>query len=396
MKMLALLTAAVVAGALAAEVTMEPTSGDRAAILILFVVTALVVALVARRLPGWSRRMNHVRHAVMAVSLAGVVVIISVLAASAWLMFLSPHDLRLVLLVLGFGMVIATVFALEVARPLTGDLERIAAIAREMGEGDLTVATGIDRPDEVGAVAAALDEATARLAWMEEERRRDHEARQAFLTAIGHDLRTPLSALRAAVEAVSDGVARDPARYLRSMEHDIEALTRLVDDLFLLTRIEAGDFDLQMVTFDLSDLADEVLETLRPVASRHGVELVLETAGHMPIAGGPEALSRVIRNLVDNAIRHSPESGTVVVRVEDDGTPVVRVIDDGPGFEPGFVERAFESFTRDDEARTRATGGAGLGLAIAHGFVTAHGGTIWAEPGPGGRVGFRLPGRAAA
>jgi two-component system sensor histidine kinase BaeS len=394
--MLALLTAAVVAGALAAEVTMEPTSGDRAAILILFVVTALVVALVAHRLPGWSRRMAHVRHAVMAASLAGVVVIISVLAVSAWLMFLSPHDLRLVLLVLGFGTVIATVFALEVARQLTEDLERIAAIAREMGGDDLTVTTGIDRPDEVGAVAAALDEATARLARMEEERRRDHEARQAFLTAIGHDLRTPLSALRAAVEAVSDGVAKDPVRYLRSMEHDIEALTRLVDDLFLLTRIEAGGFDLQMVTFDLSDLADEVLETLRPVANRHGVELVLDTAGHMPIAGGPEALGRVIRNLVDNAIRHSPESGTVVVRVEDDGTPVVRVIDDGPGFEPGFVGRAFESFARDDEARTRATGGAGLGLAIAHGFVTAHGGTIWAEPGPGGRVGFRLPGRAAA
>jgi signal transduction histidine kinase len=147
---------------------------------------------------------------------------------------------------------------------------------------------------------------------------------------------------------------------------------------------------------DVSELADETIEALRPAAARRNVQLALETEGRVRAVGGPEALGRVIRNLVDNAIRHSPAGGRVVVRVEGNGTALVRVIDDGPGFPDGFLERAFESFARGDEARTRHTGGAGLGLAIAQGFVRAHGGTIWADRGPGGRVSFRVPGPPAA
>ena len=99
----------------------------------------------------------------------------------------------------------------------------------------------------------------------------------------------------------------------------------------------------------------------------------------------------MIRNLVDNAIRYAPASSEVVVAVSNGDGALVSVEDDGPGFPPEFVEAAFESFVRADPARTRTTGGAGLGLAIAHGVVAAHGGQIWAEAGPGGRVAFRLP-----
>jgi two-component system sensor histidine kinase BaeS len=148
---------------------------------------------------------------------------------------------------------------------------------------------------------------------------------------------------------------------------------------------------MELVPIDLSDLADEALEGLRPTAAGRGIDLVLETSGHVRALGGPEALARVIRNLVDNAIRHSPEGGRVTVRVEGNGAALVRVLDDGPGFHPDFLDRAFESFTRDDDARTRRAGGAGLGLAIARGFVQAHGGSIWADAGPGGRVTFRVP-----
>jgi signal transduction histidine kinase len=175
------------------------------------------------------------------------------------------------------------------------------------------------------------------------------------------------------------------------MHADVEVLTALVDDLFLLAKIEAGHLDLELTTVDLSELADEAIEAIRPVADRRRVTVHLEAEGRVRALGGPEALSRVIRNLIDNAIRHSPADGEVVVRVEGDGMALVRVTDDGPGFEPGFVEQAFESFARGDHARTRSTGGAGLGLAIARGFVEAHGGAIWADPGPGGRVAFRIP-----
>jgi signal transduction histidine kinase len=240
-------------------------------------------------------------------------------------------------------------------------------------------------------VARALDLTAERLARVEAERDREHDARRAFLRAIGHDLRTPLAALRAALEGVQDGVVGDPRRYLDSMQGDVEALSALVDDLFVLTRIESGQVDLDPSLVDLSDLADEALETLRPVADKRDVELVLHAKGHVEVVGGPAELSRVIRNLVDNAIRHCPAAGKVVVYVEENGSAEVRVSDDGPGFEARYVADAFVSFSRGDAARARAGGGSGLGLAIARGFVEAHGGTIWAEPGPGGRVGFRLP-----
>jgi signal transduction histidine kinase len=107
--------------------------------------------------------------------------------------------------------------------------------------------------------------------------------------------------------------------------------------------------------------------------------------------GGPEALGRVIRNLLDNAVRHSPDGAEIVVAVGADGSPSVTVVDQGEGFAPDFIDVAFDRFTRGDPARMRDKGGSGLGLAIASGFVSALDGEMWAEPGPGGTVGFRLP-----
>lgn len=143
---------------------------------------------------------------------------------------------------------------------------------------------------------------------------------------------------------------------------------------------------------DLAELADESVEALEPMAQRVGVSLVLDTEGEVPTHGGPDVLGRVIRNLVDNAIRHAPPQTAVRISVMSNGAAMLRVEDDGPGFTVEFLDAAFESFARADRARTRSTGGAGLGLAIAKGVVDAHGGRIWAEAGPGGKVAFTLPG----
>ncbi len=121
------------------------------------------------------------------------------------------------------------------------------------------------------------------------------------------------------------------------------------------------------------------------------MELRLEASGRVPVQGGPEALGRVMRNLVDNAIRYAPARSDVVVRVSNGDAATVEVIDQGPGFDHAVLAAAFERFTRADPSRNRDTGGAGLGLAIAKGVIEAHGGQIWAHPGPGGRVTFRLP-----
>jgi signal transduction histidine kinase len=165
----------------------------------------------------------------------------------------------------------------------------------------------------------------------------------------------------------------------------------LVDDFFLLARIESGRLDLHPVPVDLTEVADEAVEALAPAATAAGVELALDASTHVRVHGNPTALGRVVRNLIDNAIRHAPAGSVVRVAVASEGRPSIRVLDEGPGFPPDFGDEAFARFTRADASRNRATGGAGLGLAIARGLVEAHGGRIWIEAPPGGRVAFELP-----
>jgi len=385
------LIAVVVLGIAAFEVTMQPSSAERAQLLIVFAVMAASIAvlagLLARRLP----RLRSLRVAVIALAVAAAVVVGVAAAVSARLMFLSVHDLNLLLVALGFGVGLGVVLAVAIADPLAGDLRKIRDTADRVAAGDLEARTGVDRPDEVGAAAGAIDGMVAQLAEVEQERIRSEQSRRNFLAALGHDLRTPLAAMRATVEALEDGLAPDPARYLRAMQSDLDAMNHLVDDLFLLATIEAGKLEVAREPVDLAELADDSIEALQPVAGRKAVRLRLEADGSVTALGGPAALGRVIRNLVDNAIRYAPADTDVVVRVSNGAGALVEVEDAGPGFPPDLLDSAFEGFVTGDPARARAAGGAGLGLAIAHGVVTAHGGEIWATPGPGGRVAFRLP-----
>jgi len=247
----------------------------------------------------------------------------------------------------------------------------------------------------IGRVGAALDQLAARLAQLETERARLDAERATMLSSVSHDLRSPLAALRAALDALIDGVAPDPARYLRSMRADVDAMSSLVDDVFLLTGLESGRWQLRRESVDLADCCDEAIEALTPVAHQRGVRVHLATSTHVQVSGDPRAIGRVVRNLLDNAIRHAPEATTVTVSVERDGLPRVTVSDEGTGFEGQFAVHAFERWSRADESRSRSTGGTGLGLAIAHGLVHAHGGRIWIDRPPGGHVSFELPELAA-
>ena len=213
-----------------------------------------------------------------------------------------------------------------------------------------------------------------------------------MLSSISHDLRTPLAALRAAVEAIRDGVAPDPDMYLVGMERQVRALSSLVDDLQLHSRIVSGTFQLNRTRLDLTELADEAMETLRPLAEQREVKLLLEADQRVILDADGSQLARVVRNLLDNAIRHAPADSVVLVQIKQfDGSATLRVIDEGAGFPAEFRDRAFEPFTRADEARDLRTGTAGLGLSIAKGIVTAHAGTVGLGEGPGGIVEIRLP-----
>jgi signal transduction histidine kinase len=271
------------------------------------------------------------------------------------------------------------------ARPVARDASKICDAAMRVADGDLSARTGVVRSDELGEAAAMFDVMVDRLDAIERER-------AVMLSSISHDLRTPLAALRASVEAIRDGVAPDPDAYLSGMERQIRALASLVDDLQLHSRIVSGTIDMARVRLDLTELADEAMETLRPLAESRRIALLLEADERVMVdADGPQ-LARVIRNLLENAIRHAPDDSVVLVHVGS--TPLsatLRVVDQGDGFPIDFRDRAFEPFTRADPARDLRTGTAGLGLSIARGIVTAHGGRIDIADGPGGVVEFALP-----
>jgi two-component system sensor histidine kinase BaeS len=324
-----------------------------------------------------------VRFLIAMLAVLGVAVLMIAIAAQS--MFINDHDLRLLMWALVPAVLGAALVAMLMARPVARDAGRICDAAMRVADGDLDARTGVVRSDELGEAAAMFDRMVERLDAIERER-------AVMLSSISHDLRTPLAALRASVEAIRDGVAPDPDLSLSGMERQITALAALVDDLQLHSRLVSGTIDVHRTRLDLTELADEAMETLRPLAETRQVSLQLEAGERVIVdADGPQ-LARVIRNLLENGIRHAPEGSAVRVRVGmTGGSATLCVADQGAGFPDDFRERAFEPFTRADTARDTRTGTAGLGLSIARGIVTAHGGTIAVADGPGGVVEIALP-----
>lgn len=370
----------VVLGLVVTETAMQPSAEERIVLGSIYAVTAALTVLMF--MVGRRMRYGSLQVAVQVASIGvGVVTGVTVLLA-AQTMFLSDHDRNLVLLALALGTALGVSLAVAIGSSLGADLDRLGATARQIASGDLTARTGVDRRDELGMAAVAVDEMADRLEAAEEERR-------IFLASVGHDLRSPLASMQASIEALEDGLASDPERYLRGIANDTEHLARLVDDLFLLSKVEAGRLELTPEPIDLIELADGAVEAASAFASRHGVSIQTNAQSSTEIDADGMAISRVVRNLIDNAVRHSPEGGLVIVDVTSHADlAVLRVIDEGPGFDPSVRDSAFDRFVTADPSRA---GGAGLGLAIAKGIVTAHGGQIAIEDGPGGRVAVTLP-----
>jgi len=246
----------------------------------------------------------------------------------------------------------------------------------------------------LAAAGAALAAALAvRLAMEERSRREIEEARRQLVAAASHDLRTPLASLRLLVESIDDGVATGETRdrYLKEIRTHVGVLSDLLDDLFELSRIEAGDISWTMRQVKLRELIGDTVAAMRAPAAQRGVSLAAELpAGELVASANAEKVQRVLFNLIQNAIRHTPADGSVTVRARSAAGGVeVEVADNGEGIPAGDGERVFEAFYRGDAARGEE--GAGLGLAISRAIVEAHGGKIWFEDGaPGTRVHFTL------
>jgi signal transduction histidine kinase len=354
---------------------------------------AWVVARLGWRLP-WGGL--HLRVA-LAIAL-GTLVALANVAVTAALMFLSPHDLALLGLLLGFALVLSLAFGAALAGSLTADLRRLAGAARRMAAGDLAARVAVAGDDEVGELALAFNTMAASVQAAFGRQRRAEQARRDLIAAVSHDLRTPLTALRAMAEALEDGVVADPAttgRYLRTMQAEIGRLDALIADLFELSRLDAGELRLDRRAVVIADLIEATVLGQRALAERQGVRLDHETDGSSTVLKvDPARVQRVLANLIQNALQHTPPGGRVTVRARRDGATVeVAVADTGVGIAAHALPHVFERFYRADPARGREHGGAGLGLAIARGLVEAHGGRIWAESevDRGTTVRFTLP-----
>lgn len=361
-------------GILATELAMDLDAGSRMQTYTIYAVAAgltVISYLVAERMRP---RVRHLAVAVQWTGIATVLVAAVAVVMAANSMFFNAHDRDVLLVVLAMGVALAATLAWAFGRSVGQDLDRVARTADRVAGGDLAARTGVERRDEVGRTAVAFDAMVERLQASEDERR-------ILIASVGHDLRTPLASLRAAIEAMEDGLAPDPVAYLRGMGTDVEHLGRLVEDLFAYASIESGRYEPAREKVDLRELADETVEVCTPIADGRGVHLQVEATATGLVEVDAAGMGRVLRNLVDNAIRHTRPGGRVEVEILHRG---FRVVDEGDGFPPEFKGRAFEHFSRADPARSG--GGAGLGLAIARGIVEAHGGVIEIEDGPGGRI----------
>ena len=220
--------------------------------------------------------------------------------------------------------------------------------------------------------------------------------RRDLVAAVSHDLRTPITSLRLLTEAIADDVvdAATKRDYLAQMSTHLNALSGLIDDLFELSRLEAGDIAWSLEQVQLDELVGETVDAMRVQAEARQVQVRAELPpGLRPAHGDPEKLQRVLFNLIQNAIRHTPADGSVVVRAQPAGDAVeIEVSDTGDGIAASDRERVFEPFFRGGAQAARPSNGAGLGLAISRAIVEAHGGRIWLEDAPTGtHVRFSLP-----
>jgi two-component system sensor histidine kinase BaeS len=215
---------------------------------------------------------------------------------------------------------------------------------------------------------------------------------------VGHDLRTPLTSIRAIVEALADGLVEEEAqraRYLRTAQADIRALSTLIDDLFEMAQMDAGGLRLAKATIAISDLVSDTLEQFSVPSQQAGVRLEGSAdASAQPVTVDVQRIGRVLANLISNAIRHTQPGGMVTItaaRREHD--LLVRIRDTGEGIRPEDLPFVFERFYRSEKSRSRGTGGAGLGLAICKGIVELHGGSIGvnSRAGEGTEVWFQIP-----
>jgi signal transduction histidine kinase len=288
----------------------------------------------------------------------------------------------------GIGLLAALAAALF-ARRIVAPVEALTRAARDMERGDLGRRVSAAAGDELGVLARAFNA-------MAEALERQEGARRRFVADSAHELRTPLTNLRAQIEALQDGLLAPDARLLSSLQEDVAILSRIVEDLADLARADVGRLALELEPVPVADAIRNAIASHGPRAEARGVRLVADVPERLPpVRADGRRLAQMLRNLLENAISHSPSGASVVVeaRTSGPGFAEVAVRDEGEGIAAEHRARVFDRFYRADPARARTTGGSGLGLPIVRELARAQGGdvSLESEIGRGTVVTVRLP-----
>lgn len=323
-------------------------------------------AFAIRRLPRLSLQLASLAVVAVVLPLASVTV--------SGIVMLRTHEALEVLALASVAAVVASVGALLIARGITRPVQRLHDAALRIGAGDLSTRLDPGGPTELGELATAFNSMATSV-------QRTFDARSEFIAWASHDLRSPVASLQAMIEAINDRVT-PPERYLPAISERISDLARLVEDLFDLARADLERVE-STATTDAVALTRRAVTTHQPAAAGRRVTIALHTdLPTLPVRCAASDLARILDNVLDNTVRHTPAGGHITVALDRDGT--LTITDTGPGFPPDCLDRAFEPFWRAD--LSRHTTGAGLGLAIARALIQRNGGTITASNAPGAQL----------
>lgn len=361
------------------------TAPDVLLIVLTCLLAAVVVAALTLALLRMLRR-RSVRAQLMLVASAGVVTMAASVVAIAVEMYISTHDLTVLLAVIGVSLVLGLATAWVAARAMRASFDRFSASLEEMGRGGVIVA-GAGGSRELDGLSMQLAEVSAKVDAANAELERLDSARRRFFAWISHDLRTPLTAVRALAESIEDGAADAPERFAGQVRAQVETMSRMVDELFELSKLTSGAVQLQTQQVELLDVVSDAVADVAVAAAAHDVRIVERGVGGHVLWADPHQLGRIIVNLLTNAIRHAPRGTEIVISATeaDRNRLVLGILDHGAGVAVEDLDRMFDVGWREDAARTSAgdqggvASGAGLGLSIARGLARAHGGEVFAE-----------------
>lgn len=303
------------------------------------------------------------------------------------MMFFDSLYLPILAMMMGFAGLTAVGFGYYVSRAITDRLFALSDGAERVAQGDLSTRLAVRGNDEIASLMGRFNKMAQDLQAVDEEKQRLEQTRRDLVAWVSHDLRTPLTSMRVMLEALADGVITDDetrTRYVKTSLSEIQHLSHLIDDLFEMAKLDVGHFDLQFIPFPIHELVSDTIGSMHVKAERKGIHLQGEVHDSIDLVTlAPDKIQRVLKNLIDNAIKYTPTGEMVSVRVYLAEPQKIRfdVHNSGVSIPQEQLSSLFESFYRGEKSRANTDDerGAGLGLAIARGFVQAHGGEIWAE-----------------